>query len=154
DAQPDTSPQAMIREYLFERYKPSFRRRNLIVCDDGEEISLSSVKDTPTTGILDQLHGADNAPRCPNGTIKINSLPSFLKTWCVVAFGNLLASLPDEDSAPEGQAARELFRRMVRDALLTEVVLGETIDKHGIVQTQTERRSLAEWCRLFQKQGT
>ena len=48
--------------------------------------------------------------------------------------------------------AADEFRRLVRDTMLSEVVLGEVIGKSDQV-TQTERKSLIDWCHTFAKKG-
>jgi hypothetical protein len=106
----------------------------------------------PDSDLIARLAGAADAPR-QNGAVKWNSLPGFFKNWAKVAWGDLLRSLPEEDDAdPAATApAREEFRRMVRDALLSEVTLGDVIGKSAV--TQTERRSLIGWCVKFAKPG-
>ena len=85
--------------------------------------------------------------------MKENALPGFFKTWASVAWGDLLAELPDEDGAgSDGIAlACEEFRRLVRDAMLSEIVIGDIIGAEGV--TRTERRSLIDWCVRFAKPG-
>jgi hypothetical protein len=91
--------------------------------------------------------------RYTGGGIKKNSLPTFFNNWSRVAWGDLLADLPDKDAADlaDDAPARETFRRLVREATLIEVVLGDVIGDNG--PTQTERRSLIDWCARFAKAG-
>jgi hypothetical protein len=144
---------AIIREYLVQRYRPDFRRGNVIHCADGREVTMGEACSVPDSQLIDRLAGASNAPQFKGGGINRNALPTFFRTWARVAWGDILGQLPDEDQATLGDdsAAREEFRRLVGDVLLSEVVLGEVIGKSGA--TQTERCSLIEWCRKFGKPG-
>src|SRR5262249_14627880 len=96
---------------------------------------------------------ATDAPRYKGGTLNRNALPAFFRTWSSVAWGDLLAGLPDEDSAELGNdgPAPEEFRRLVREAMLAEVVIGDIIGKDDV--TRIERRSLIDWCAKFAKPG-
>jgi hypothetical protein len=155
EAKPAVNGVNIILEWLRHRYHPTYRTRHAICCEDGSEVTLQVV--TPNSVIIEALEKADDAPRYAGGNtagaIKKNSLPGFFSTWVKVAWGDLLSSLPDEDNAELGQdsPAREEFRRLVRDALLTEVTMGDTIG-HSTV-TQVERRSLIDWCRKWAKPG-
>lgn len=149
---PDTGV-AIILDYLRARYRPDFRRGNAIHCADGREVPMGEACSVPTSPLIDRLAGAADAPRYQGGGVKHHSLPGFFKTWAKVAWGDLLAALPEEDEAEFGQdaPAAEEFRRLVREAMLSEVVLGDIIGKGGVCQT--ERRSLIEWCNRFARVG-
>jgi hypothetical protein len=81
-------------------------------------------------------------------------MPGFFKTWARVAWGDLLNTRPEEDEAELGQdaPAREEFWRLVREAMLGQVVLGDVITGE-VTQTQIERRALIDWCVRFAKLG-
>src|SRR5262249_51516769 len=121
----------IITSYLRERYRPDFRRGNSIHTAEGEIVPMGVACEVPTTPLLIALAGAIDAPRysCEGGNVKRDQLPTFFKRWAKTAWGDLLASLPDEDTAELGSSspAANEFRRLVREALLAEVVLGETI---------------------------
>ena len=154
---PDGPPTgvAVILAYFRERYRPVFRRGNAIYCADGREVPMGEATAVPDSDLIARLAGAADAPRFPGvgGGVKWNSLPGFFKNWAKVAWGDLLRALPEEDDADPAATgpAREEFRRMVRDALLSESTLGDVIGKTGV--TQTERRSLIGWCVKFAKPG-
>jgi hypothetical protein len=145
----------VILAYFRERYHPVFRRGNAIYCADGREVPMGEACAVPDSDLITRLAGAADAPRFSGvgGGVKWGSLPSFFKTWARVAWGDLLRALPEEDDADPAETgpAREEFRRMVRDALLSEVTLGDVIGRVAVVQT--ERRSLIGWCIKFAKPG-
>ena len=147
------SAQAIILDYFRARYRPVYRRGNIICCVDGAEVSMTVACSVADSVLIDQLMKAADVPTFQGGVIKRNALPGFFKTWARVAWGDLLSTLPDEDGvALESDGpAREVFRRLMREALLSEVVLGDTIGTEGT--TKTERRSLIDWCQRFAKQG-
>lgn len=149
---------AIIAEYFRERYRPDFRRGSALHCQDGREVMMGEACAVPTSALIERLAEADNAPRFKGegkaqGAVNREALPGFFGRWAKVAWGDLLDSLPDEDAAelaPDGEAPEE-FRRLVREAMLSEVVLGDVIGKSGV--TQTEKRSLIDWCVRFAKPG-
>jgi hypothetical protein len=152
----DRAPQSgskIILEYFRCCYRPVFRRGNAAVCADGATMMMGDAYVMMTSRLIDQLASAEDAPHGGDGEVNRNRLPGFFRTWAPVAWGDLLATLPDEDTAELGDDAppREEFRRLVREAMLTEVVLGEIIGNVGVVQT--ERRSLIDWCARFSKVG-
>ncbi len=110
-----------------------------------------------TSVLIGRLATADDAPRHRSGKqfgeINRNALPAFFKTWSRVSWGDLLSELPDEDTAAlkSTEPAADEFRRLVRDAMLSEIVLGDVIAATAV--TQTERRSLIDWCVKFAKPG-
>lgn len=146
----------IILNYLRERYRPDFRRGNAIHSDSGEIVHQNAACSAPTSVLIARLESASDAPRFPaasGGGIKRDQLPGFFKKWVSVAWGDLLTELPDEDGAALGidSMAADEFQRLVRDAMLSEIVLGDVID--GTTVTQTERRSLIDWCVKFAKPG-
>jgi hypothetical protein len=139
--------------YFQERYGPTFRRGNAISTRDGEVVPMNVACAVPTSELIDQLARADDAPLFKGGGVNRNALPGHFRSWAKVAWGDLLAGLPDEDTAGLGAdcPAGEEFRRLVREAMFTEVVLGD-VYKDGNI-TNTERRSLIEWAHRFAKPG-
>ncbi len=144
----------IILDYFREAYRPVFRRGASIVTFEGEEIGINVSCTLPPSSLITRLESAANAPRFRGGALNYNGLPGFFKTWAKTAWADLLAYLPDEDTAELGadEPTAEVFRRMVRDAMLIEVVLGEVIGKNSEV-TQKQRCSLIDWCQKFAKSG-
>jgi hypothetical protein len=144
---------AIILDFLRRRYRPVFRRGSSIHCEDGTDVPMQVGCGVPDSQLIAALEGAADAPRFKGGAVNRNALPAFFKTWSRVAWGDLLLSLPDEDAAAlaDDAPACEEFRRLVREAMLSEVVLGDVIGKAGV--TQTERRSLIGWCQRFAQPG-
>lgn len=144
---------SIILDYFRERYRPVFRRGNSICCIDGADIPMGVACAVPDSALIERLAAAVDAPKYPGGSIKRNGLPGFFKNWCRVAWGDLLATLPDEDTAElaEDAPAREVFRRLVRDAMLSEIALGDSIHNKGV--NRVEKRSLIDWCEKFAKTG-
>ncbi len=151
DGQPMTGTE-IILAYLRERYRPVFRDGNAIRCAEGREVLMAEACAVPTSALIEQLQQATNAPCYRGGSVNLNALPGFFRTWSRVAWGDLLASLLDEAQSPDCDAAKEEFVRLVREALLVPVVLHEANgDERGTVQTQ--RRPLAHWCKMFARLG-
>jgi hypothetical protein len=157
-ASPATST-AIILDYLRATYQPVYRDGRAIRCRDGSTVMMSVACAVPTSALIERLSAASDAPRyaeAAGGGVKRAALPGHFKKWAPVAWGDLLATLPDEDGAELGDLAEpaEEFRRLVRAALLEQVTLGVTIgDKGSIKQEQFERRSFIEWCKKFAKPG-
>jgi hypothetical protein len=143
----------VILDFYRRRYRPVFRRNNSIHTEGGEDVDRGVVLGAPDCQVIDALEEADGSPTYKGGVVNRNALPAFFKTWAAVAWAELLKSLPDEDDAKLSQdaPAAEEFRRLVREALLDDVVLGEVIRKAGV--TQTERRPLIFWCQKFARPG-
>lgn len=84
-------------------------------------------------------------------------MPGLFRRWAPVAWGDLLAEMPDEARAdlPAEAPAREMFARLVREALCTQVVLGTVIRgrREDAEVTQTERRSIISWCERLAQPG-
>jgi hypothetical protein len=150
------TPQAIIANYFREKYKPDFRRGNAIHTQDGQLVPMGVACEVPTSKLIEDLAGATGVPRfaeAAGGGVKRDLLPGFFKKWAKVAWGDLLESLPDEDSAKLGRDsfAADEFRRLVRAVMLTEVVIGDIIGRDDV--TRTERRSLIDWCSKWGKVG-
>jgi hypothetical protein len=152
---PPAAPTAaeVIRAYFREVYRPAFRSGNCVVSRGGETVDRAAACSTPTSRLIDRLAGAADAPAYKGGGVNRNALPGFFRKWAPVAWGDLLAELPDEETAELGADAQpaEEFRRLVREALLSEITLGDVIGRQGVVQT--ERRSLIGWCMKFARSG-
>ncbi len=144
---------AIILVYLRGRYHPTFKRGN-IVYSGGREVGMQEACAVPTSQLIDRLADAEDAPRRRLGEdliVNRSALPGFFRKWAPVAWGDLLDGLPVEDDADEAgivEAADDL-RRMVRDAMLSEVVLGNVVGG----ATDVERRSLIGWCVRFARPG-
>ncbi|MFM8270922.1 MAG: hypothetical protein ACKODX_01095 [Gemmata sp.] len=146
---------AIILDHFRDRYAPVFKRGTAICGADGTVTPMGEACVLCDSELIELLSKAADAPRYAgkNAEVKRSALPGFFKTWAKVAWGDLLRSLPDEDAADLGgsAAARDEFRRLVRDALLSQVALGDVIGKSDV--TQVERRSLIDWCEKFAKSG-
>jgi hypothetical protein len=143
----------IIRDYFAERYRPLFKRGHAIYCADGNEVPMGIACALPDSTVIARLREACDAPRYQGGALKEGALPGFFTKWAKVSWGDLLLGLKDEDEVELGQdcPAPEEFRRMVRDVLVQEVVLGDVIGHTGV--RQTERNSLIGWCQKFAKPG-
>ena len=152
-AEPSTGV-VVILDYFRNRYRPVFRRGNSIHCEDGADVPMGVACALPDSDLIERLATTTDAPRTSESHVKRHALPGFFKNWAKVAWGDLLKSLPDEDNAPRGAEGlvKEEFRRLVREAMLTEVVLGDIVRQPNAA-TQIERRSLISWCQLFAKIG-
>jgi hypothetical protein len=145
----------IIREYFERRYRPRFQIGNAIRAGDGRDVPMAEACGSPDSGLIAALAAATNAPTYAGVGVKWQSLPTFFKTWARVAWGDLLHDLPDEDDAELAVlgTARDEFRRWVRDAMLSEVTLGETKKPDRLTELNVERNSLIGWCDRFGKTG-
>jgi hypothetical protein len=141
----------IILDYFKRRYGPVFKRGNVVHCADGSALTQGVACGVPDSPLIERLAKAGDAPRDGEGRVKRGALPKFFASQAKVSWGDLLDGLPVEDDVAPGddRPAREEFRQLVRDALLSEVVLGKTI--RGAAVTQVERRSLIDWCKKFAK---
>lgn len=148
----------IILDHFRRRYRPVFRQLGSARCADGRVLSGAEACAVPDSELIARLAGAADAPAFKGGSVNRAALPAFFRSWAKVAWGDLLRSLPEEDNLdpdadPDAlEATREEFRRLVAQALLTHVVLGETIGPET-EQTRVERRSLIDWCRRFARPG-
>ena len=158
---PQTGAEIILEHYR-ALYRPVFRIGTSVRTGDGVTVPMGEATSLCDSKLIKRLECATDAPRYAgkNGTqgeVKRDSLPGFFKKWSRVAWGDLLGSLPDEDTAAlatHGPASDE-FRQLVRDAMLTQLVLGDVIGGNDRDQapTQVERRSLIDWCQKFAKPG-
>ena len=104
---------------------------------------------------MEQLTAAAESARDDDGNAIRGKLPSLFKTWAPVAWGDLLAQLPEEGQGGEVcELAEDEFRRRIGAALLTFVSLGNTyVGQDGVPQTIVERRPLLVWAQMFAKPG-
>jgi phage terminase large subunit-like protein len=148
----------IILAYFRERYRPTFRRGNAIHCADGRDVPMAEATAIPDSDLIRRLESASDAPRFlgPGGGVKRHNLPGFFRTWAKVAWGDLLKALPEEDEADLEAIGdvRDEFRRLIREAMLTEVTLARTV-KTGpkSIDPQFEHRSLIGRCQCFAKPG-
>jgi putative DNA primase/helicase len=154
---PRTGAQIILAHFR-ELYRPVFKRGTAAHCTDGAVVTMGEGCALCDSELIAKLATASDVPRYAAkpgevGPIKYGSLPAFFGTWAKVAWGDLLRSLPDEDAAELGEdgPAREDFRRMVSDAMLSQIVLGDVIRPGKTEVTQTERRSIIDWCHKFAK---
>jgi hypothetical protein len=148
----------IIRDYFRVKYKPAFRDGDSIHSGSEErEVRRNEACVALPPDLIGPLCEACDMPRHGSGgpAKGPEAMPGFFKKWAGTGWSALLAELPDEDSADLDAAGTELaaeqFRRLMREALLTEVVLGDVMD--GTSVTQVRRASLIDWCRTFAKPG-
>jgi hypothetical protein len=149
-AGPKIAAQIILDDLLLLR--PVFKDRSAIHCADGQIVTMADYCCGAPLRLIKQLAGAEDAP-IYKGHVDRDKLPALFKRWAPTAYKDALEMLPDEDAAKLGDdaPAREAFRSLVRDAMLVQVALGDIIGSQGA--TQTERRSLIEWCVKFAKDG-
>lgn len=160
-AMPGTAPLTaaqIILAYFIGIYMPVYRSGSAVRTASGRVVQMGEATSLPDSALIAALAGAANAPRYLNGgqqgEVKTDALPGVFRKWARVAWGDMLRDLPDEDGVMEGAGAelvRDEFRRLVRDAMLTEITVGDVIGSYGA--TQIERRPLIDWCFKFAKQG-
>jgi hypothetical protein len=146
----------MIQDYFRNLYQPDFRRGTAIHSARGGFVQMNEACAVPDSDLIEQLTTAADAPSYKGGGINRNALPTFFKNWAKVAWGDLLRALPEEDQVPlsgasGGTVAGDEFRRLVTDAMLTEIQLGDVLGADG--GARVERRSLIDWCYRFAKPG-
>jgi hypothetical protein len=146
-----THPAVMIRKYWEDTYRPAYRVGNRVVCEDGEDLTQAVACSGAPTKLIDLLATAEHAPLYRGGGVNASALPGFFKKWAPTAWADMRDALPTEDEAEISLDApvAEEFRRMVRDALLTEVTLGESDDRGRLLPA--ERLAVIEWARRFAK---
>ena len=107
----------------------------------------------PGIVLAERLATAKDAPKLRGSdVVDTNAIPHFFKTWAPSAYKDLLDTLHEESVSEEVVAsAEEQFRRRVAATLLTHVTIGHKHERNGHEVTDTERRPLIGWCRLFAK---
>src|SRR5262249_12340168 len=125
-----------------------------IRCADGRTVGMSEGCARQDSEVLSRLESASDAQKYKGGGVDVDKLPALFVKWSKAAWGDMLNRLPEEDDAEVAadSPSGEEFVRLVREAMLSQVVLGETITGHG-GQTQVERRSLLGWCQRFARPG-
>jgi hypothetical protein len=153
----------IIRDHFLQHYRPGFKNGDAIYSGaELREVRRVEACASLPPGLIKPLILATDVPRYATGDPKgPDAMPGFFKKWAGTAWAGLLADLPDEDAADLGGAATELaaeeFRRLVREALLTPIVLGQNVqigsgpDAH--FETKLEKIPLANWCQRFAKPG-
>jgi hypothetical protein len=144
----------VIVDQLRDKYRPSHRVGDSVYSTaEHREVRRQEACAALPPDLIGPLSAASDSPQFKGGGVNVQALPGHFRKWAGTAWAALLTELPDEDAADLGVLgdARETFRRLVRDALLSEVVLGSTIGNDD--QTRTERRSLIDWCWRFAKPG-
>ena len=143
---------AIILDWMRETLRPMFRKEASVFSEThGRAVRQSEIVGAPTNVIIERLRNASDAPR-DGDSIKRQRLPYFYATWARVAWGDLLAELPDEQAVgAESLSAAEGFKAALSRALHTLVPLGTTIAHEGT--TKVERRSAVGWCEAFAQRG-
>lgn len=154
----------VIRDHFQRTYAPVFRIGDAIYSEtELREVRRIEACAALPPSLIGPLGESTNAPRFRAsdgpGAVNAEALPGFFRKWAGTAWAALLERLPTEDAAELGSAASELvgeeFRRLVREAMLTPIVFGQTLraEDHSFGETKFEKRPLAEWCRRFAKTG-
>jgi hypothetical protein len=144
---------AIILQYFQERYKPVFRRGDQVYSEAlRRDIRRTEACATPDIQIITRLVSADNVPVDKEGVVKYNALPAFYAQWSKVAWGSLIAGLPDEETAEEvAESAEAEFLTEVSTGLLQFVTIGLTQYVQGEEVTRTERRPILHFAVRFAK---
>jgi hypothetical protein len=150
-----SSGYSIIRKYFGDYYQPAFRRGTAAYSQSfGREVKLGEACCAPGIVLCTALKAAANAPRQRGGEVDINALPHFFQTWAKTAWKDVLDELPEEQEAEVlVGVAEEEFRGRVAATLLTHVNLGKRYDTRAGEGTETQRRTLIDWCRVFAKPG-
>lgn len=157
---PALSGWEVIRDYFRQKYGDGFKVGDGVFSNrDRREVRRLEACGALPPDLIEPLGRAEDAPHLDgrNGTpgpVNVDALPRFFGKWAPTAWVAFVAELPDEDGARDGQVelAADEFRRLVREAMCTEVTLGTSHRGHGLMEQQ-ERRSLVEWCERFAKPG-
>ncbi len=146
DGPPATGYDMILGDFR-QKYAPTFRRGAMLFSSAlGRGVNRSEACFAGGIELMAQLARASDAPR------NRDDLPRFFRNWAPVAWRDILDTLPDEQEGAEIDAtAGEEFRGRVRDAFFSHVTIGERLDRSEV--TETQRRSLIGWCRLWAKPG-
>jgi len=143
---------AIIREYLTEHYRPTFRRGGAIYSDAlGREVKRTeAVAGAPSPLIVRLADLAKEAAK-----LDPDDLPRLFRNWAPTAWADLIGALDDEEHAAElsGSAEHE-FRARIKAGLLRLTPLGfnhRGKDGKGkeAAETEVQRRPLIDWCAEF-----
>lgn len=150
DAEPKKGAE-IILDYFRRAYRPVFRSGNVVHCEDGSEVIQSVACAGASSKLIALLATASDAPTFKGGGVNDGLLPGFFRKWAPTAWADMRDALPDEDDAELGAdaPAAEEFRRLVREAMLTEITLGDRDE--GGRGLPAERLAVIEWCRRFAK---
>jgi hypothetical protein len=146
----------IILRHFRERYQPTFRRGTSVFSGIlGREVRQGEACTLTGYALITALAKATDAPRCRGGgsVVDTNALPNFFRTWAPIAWADLLESVEEEAATSEIDGnAQERFLCRLRGALVAMVALGASYDKNNPGErTDTQRRSLIGWLRLFAK---
>lgn len=142
----------IIRNYLMQKYQPTFRRGPVIYSALlGREVSRSELIDAPGSDLIDALQAGWDFPRSEHGPHR-NAVPRTFRSWAPIAWHDIMATLPDEHESPEiVESAAEQFRAAVADALMTMESFSYHSTREG--RGEVQRRSLISWCQLWARVG-
>lgn len=152
----------IIRDYFRAKYEPGYKAGDSIY-SGSESRAVRRVEACAALppDLIEPLLLAGDAPRYANGEPKgRDATPALFKKWAGTGWAGLITELPDEDAAELSAAvemAADEFRRLVREALLMPVTLGQDFvlgrggNEH--LETKLEKIPLAKWCQRFAKPG-
>jgi hypothetical protein len=146
----------IILEYFKSHYDPTFCRGQAVYSAAlGREVKMGEACGAAPYAVIEQLCNADDSPKDQQGNPAPNRLPQHFRTWAPVAWTDLKNSLQQEEQTAEiVEPARESFRAQIAEALHTLVAFGRRHDDgRGHEATDTERRTLLDWCVLWAKSG-
>jgi hypothetical protein len=135
----------IIKAWLRERYAPAYREGGAMFSPTlGGFLRPGDV--LPDSVVIERLTSAKDAPRYDDdeGHAKRGRLPALFSTWARVAFGDVLAELPSEESATAPGEGR--FPRLIARLLTSMVTLGNSA-AHEV--PQAERRTIVAWGAAF-----
>jgi hypothetical protein len=149
---------AIIKAHFLRTYRPRCRRRTTVVTAEGSEVRMGQACSGAGIALINELARALDAPRDRKGNVDRERLPWFFGNWCRSAWVDILAGLDEEEDAEEVIApAEEEFREKVATALRSIVGLGHTYTRGKGEDTETvtdtQRRSLVNWCQTFAQRG-
>jgi hypothetical protein len=143
----------VIAEHFRHVYEPVFRKGTTIYSARMQrEVKQTEATSAPSKLLADMLLQVGDVPLNRKEQPDWNRVPQFFRTWAVVAWRDLLDSLPEEEDASEiANSAAVDFGGHVAAALYAIVNFGYKHERNE--QTQVERRSLIDWCVLWAKDG-
>jgi hypothetical protein len=149
----------IIRDYFARRFGDGYRTGDAVYCNrERREVRRQEACAALPPDLIEPLSQATNVPRMrakagQTGEFNEDALPGFFKKWAGTAWSALLQTLPDEDGAEPGRVdvAKDEFRRLVRQALLSEFTLSWKVKDPYTreVETRIEQRSAVGWCQVF-----
>jgi hypothetical protein len=143
----------IILRYFRSHYAPAFRRGQVIHSSTlGRDVKMGEACAAPGLALVKLLTEAIDCPRSGQGA-DIEAIPVLFRTWAKSAWVDMLGELPEEEtSGVVVESAEDEFRGRVAAALLHHASLGYRYENdNGEWVTETQRRTLINWCRLFAK---